>query len=376
MTNKSSIWNLHIFKIRECSVFLNISLPLLIGTYFILDFAENQNLKLSSVGVLSFLLALILHDLIHYIVFKAGSFNLTSVKITPFGSIWSYKNPDYSNKRSPTRISFRIAEQLEYITHLLPCIICIVIATLINRDFSFNLSNPEDLSLAENLSYALLSLSFLNLLPIYPLDAFFSLQSIFRKYKKVQLTNLLAKLSFILSLFLLMLGMLIGYLPALILTLTISLFASKDSAKTKLESEINDLKIADVAIPKNHLICFDPLKTVESGLNIAVKSFQDIFPILNNNIVMAIITKDQLIKDYALNSNNYLKANAKKDFAFIDLASDINDAFRLMEENKSDYIIVNNNDEFYGIIVKDNLQECVLVNSFKKSVQQTEEDFF
>lgn len=365
MKSKNDIWNLHLLRIKGCNVSINISLPLMLGTFLIIDYVDNLELTNYGIPALTFLIAIAFHDLCHLFMLRSNKLKVKSIKIFPFGSEFTISNKDKGKG----------SRALSYIH---PAALTVIFATFLNLSvLGFLVEDSILYILTRDMSYSCLSIAFINLFPIYPLDAYYALKESLKETPGSLGKESLTKLSYLLAILLLFASLLAGFLPALIITTTLVILSNKESSGVKVNKSLSLFKVKNAVILKENITLLKAATPISESLNIALNSFQEAFPIINtNDEVIGIVTQNELIKEGALNNINYVTSVMQRDLLFIDSNKPLQKAHDLLEENKAEYLIVKSKETFIGIIAKTRLLEYIFIKSIQEQSIKNDKNIF
>lgn len=356
-TPQGSVWYYSILQGAGRNVSMNISAPICLALIFVLEFIPNQDFISAAIISMAALIAFILPEAIHLILFKFYSIKTESLIIYPTGIEYRLKFPKKSKRGN-------------IFIWLSSPAFSICLATILIYFIPLESSDYGIIFLQE-LAFTSLTLGMLNLLPIAPLDSFQALRAVLKnKAHQQRLLKASLILSFILFFFMLNDQSTLGGILALVLTS----LASAENAKLKTSMAVENLSIRSVMIPANRLICFEQATRISDALNTALTSLQTVFPVKKGSHIHGIISREQLIRSGATETDSYISGLASNHMLEASIQSSLPKLYKKLIESGNLYAVIYEQDTFAGLIILDNLNENLMVRSVKKQFEESQED--
>lgn len=331
-----------------------MSLPLFAGAVFILTYFHSEDYLTASIALLSYIFALFIHESAHFAFLGKSCSQIT---LYPFGAEYYFK-PE-------ARPSLRL--------WLYPIAASFALAFLTMK---FTAESPVFLNIAA-FSFGL---GVINILPVFPLDLFSALNSYLRTHTKSDKASKrikgLQSISILFSFLLLAAGFYTGNLALMILSVTLALLAGKENHMVKIEEELKEYKITDVLIKKENLLCLSSLVSAEEIFDIVINSFQEYFPVLQEDKFLGLAERGKIIEAAAMRENQYLRSIAKNNYPSLSLTEPLNTGFRKFKEAQSTILPVVQDGTFCGLISKDKILEFILIKNFQEQNDKINDTLF
>ena len=129
-------------------------------------------------------------------------------------------------------------------------------------------------------------------------------------------------------------------------------------------------------IPKEHLVSFSKLTTIESAAVIALNSYQEVFTVVNEDTPLGIVTKNQIIQAAATNREDYIRSLVDTAPFLIELKDSLTDSLPLFEQATAQTLIVVDDQKFAGLVSKKQATESILFQNIIRKSKEDKMDFF
>ncbi len=351
---QKSVWNLILFKNNRSELFLNMSLPIILGIIFISAWFDEANYLSSISPTLGFLIVLGIFELSYYLIirslFKAS---ILSVELTAFGAVYKYSK--LSSKQQ------RLA--------LLGAMLVLASSSLVFGILIQNFKSWADL-LGSWQTCSLL-LFVINILPVPPTKTYLLLEAHLLADRQSSKLATFNKFSQYFLLFLLFFSMQYGSLLIVAIVVLLSIYGVNRIQKNKLLAEFSRYQLTDILIPKERLVCFSALLTSRKAVYLAVNSFQEHFPVLQEKKYLGLVTKSQLIKNIAIAEDEYLRALLDRKQVTVRMDQTLDSIAQIfLTTNYAVLPVLDFDDNFIGLVVKDKVSEFDLIKNIEDQNQK------
>ncbi len=347
---QKSVWNLTLLKSKHFELFLNMSLPIMLGIIFISSWVELNTYPLATWVAMSYLMALGIYEFSYYLILKfLLGVSILSIEITAFGGVYKCSKENYIQKRQA----------------FLGAIFILAVSCLLT---GYLAKAFQELTLALNLwSNLALLLLVINLLPLYPTKAYLTLEAKLLTQNQLDSLSNYNKLAQYFILLCLFLSLQYGNLLIITIVVLFSIFGVSRIQKNKIIAEFSRYQINDVIIPKERLVCFSALMTTRAAVYLAVNSFQDFFPVLQERKFIGLVSKSQLIKNIALAEDGYLRAMLDRQQITVRTDQKLEAIAQIfLASNLTVIPVLDLDDNFIGLIVKDKVSEFDLIKNIEE----------
>jgi Zn-dependent protease len=213
-----------------------------------------------------------------------------------------------------------------------------------------------------------LALAIFNLIPAFPMDGGRVLRALLSfKFKRHVATKIAARIGQLLALGFIFLGFFSN--PFLIfIGLFVIMGAQMEANYTESKYFLKGYKVRDVLMKQYHSIdANEPLKT---AITLLLDSQSKIFLITENEEPVGTLNRDQIIIALSEHGENVAILNAmNKNLIYLEVETFLEDIFELVYHNKSNLMLVMENNHLIGTLDTENLMEFLLIKevNIKKS---------
>lgn len=223
----------------------------------------------------------------------------------------------------------------------------------------------------ERFLYTNLFLGVFNLVPAYPMDGGRVLRATLSIFiGRTKATRISVRVAQVISLIFGLLAVFYGQAMLAVISVFVFLTAAQEDFVESTKPTVSHLKIKDVLIGLDNLVVLRHGMTVKQALEVALRSFQTIFPVLGGSGIIGIISKEALIQSQALDEEQcYIAEITLREFARANIEDPFEDVFNKFnsgEYPRTEPVLVFNGSDFCGFIYYPNLIEFLMLYGVKK----------
>ena len=209
----------------------------------------------------------------------------------------------------------------------------------------------------------------LNLLPIHPLSGATLLAGFVR-------LSLLAQVGLAGALLLGLLGLL-EFNPTLtIWAIILAAVNFRVAAVEKLRLAADKLTAADVMIPASKIECFSHGTSIDTAISRALRSFQDLFPVVLGSDVTGVIDRDRLLQAAASGENqDYVPSLMTRGQESVAPETPVSEVLLGFSRHRQQCILVLKGTELCGLIVEAELIQILLLQKNRRADAAAEVEF-
>jgi Zn-dependent protease/CBS domain-containing protein len=304
----------------------------------------------------------LLHELGHALVAKGCGIQTRDITLYPFGGI--------------AAIVQQPGPRAELAIALAGPVVNVVIALCL-----YPFVTLPDLSQQEPLQVSLLARIFLtnvalatfNMLPALPMDGGRVLRATLSLLRVRNATAIAARVSQGLCLILAAVAMYFEQPMLFIIALLVFLGAMQEHVRSEARIIAASFMVKDAMIPRERLEFFPHGTTVSSALRTALTSWQPIFPVVSNDALMGIITRDDILSHSAQHADDYVGEIMRRPLPAIDHAAALQEAVSLMESSAADVLVVTQDERYVGLLAHDRLSEFLFMNEIRKKLPKDDD---
>ncbi|MEZ4754586.1 MAG: hypothetical protein R3A13_09835 [Bdellovibrionota bacterium] len=222
-------------------------------------------------------------------------------------------------------------------------------------EFEFLASGLNDFTLT------LLFIAVCNLIPTFPCDAAFILNSLLRRLEIVSNFKYSAILAQVLSGSFFLVSIYSGYILLAIFSVLTFLASVSRYVQSQLEVASTRHKLEDLVSNLDEIESFQHGTTVKAAAEASKQNSQPAYPILHNEEIIGLVYKEQLQHLSQLEDREiYLSEIMERDFPRLDVESTIINAARLLRPFKFNAIVATKNEEPVGLIFEESIAEVMM----------------
>lgn len=356
--------SLKLGTIGGIGIFVHWTFTLLIAFIIYINYRTGYNamqIAWSVLFILCVFVTVFLHELGHS--FAAKSFNIKTKDITllPIGGVSRLESLPEKPKE-------------ELIVTLAGPLVNIVLAFLTGLFIEFPSTSEalaQELSTGVNASNFFLNffivniiLAVFNLIPAFPMDGGRILRAILSfKFERHVATKIAARIGQFLAMGFILLGFF--YNPFLIfIGLFVIMGAQMESNYADSKYSLKGYKIKDVLMKQ--YLTIDSNEPIKTAVDLLLDSQSKVFLITENNEPVGTLNRDQIIMALSEKGDNLMIHSAmNKNLIYLDAETLLEDVFELIYKNKTNLMLVMENNELVGTLDTENLLEFLLIKGVK-----------
>ncbi len=358
-------------KIAGIGIFIHWSFSILIAYIIFINYRTGNSpaqIVWSVLFILSVFATVVLHELGHALAAKKFNIKTKDITLLPIGGLARLESLPEKPKE-------------ELIVSIAGPLVNVALAILTGFFIEFP-DNPEQLSLLLSkginahtffLNFYIVNifLALFNMIPAFPMDGGRVLRALLGfKYEKHVATKIAARIGQLLALGFIILGFFVN--PFLIfIGVFVIMGAQMEAEFTQSKFILKGYKVRDILMKQYQSIdANEPLKT---AITLLLDSQSKNFLITDNKEAVGTLNRDQIIMGLSENGENTPIQNImNRNLIFLDADSQLESVFELVYKNKSNLLLVLENNELVGTLDTENLIEFLLIKEVKsKKVYDT-----
>ncbi len=364
--NRSSVpprndtpWSITLLIFQGIPIRIHASFFLLLAYIAFIETSGNTSALSRVFFILALFGCVLLHELGHALTAKLFKISTRDIVLYPFGGVATLM----SEGRPKEEFFIAIAGPAVNL------ILAVLIGFASTADLSFDEANAGFL---DRLLYANIALAFFNLIPALPMDGGRILRSLLALMGVRRATTVAARISQVICVFMGIFAVFSGNIILVIISLLVFSNAVQEHLRERTRGAASGYLVKDV-MTETPIQTFVHGVTVSQALKVALKSLQNIFPVLHGDEVIGVIDRNSLLEVGALDAEeSYISGHMTRDFNFVTPDEEISKVLEKMQYWGVDSVLVIENKRPVGIVVKEKALEFVLVQDFrKKSIEES-----
>jgi Zn-dependent protease/predicted transcriptional regulator len=356
--------SLKLGKIAGIGIFVHWTFSLLIAFIIYINYRTGYTtlqIAWSIMFILCIFVTVFLHELGHSIAAKQFNIKTKDITLLPIGGVSRLESLPEKPKE-------------ELIVTFAGPLVNIVLAFITGLFITFPATSEAlaiELSTGVNASNFFLNffivnivLAVFNLIPAFPMDGGRILRAILSfKFERHVATKIAARIGQFLAMGFILLGFISN--PFLIfIGLFVIIGAQMESEYSDSKYSLKGYKVRDVIMKQYQTI--DASEPIKTAVTLLLDSQSKIFLITENNEPVGTLNRDQIIKALSEQGENVVIASVmNKNLIYLDVETLLENIFELVYKNKSNLMLVMENNELVGTLDTENLLEFLLIKGVK-----------
>lgn len=354
-------WSLNLGRIAGIKVSVHWTFMILLIWIFILHYRLQQDTFLALMGVV-FILALFvcvtLHEFGHALAAKQFGINTKSITLLPIGGLARLE-------KFPEKPAQELWVALAGPLVNLVIVVLIFLALLVfNQIPSFSepidLMNFSGVGFWYNLLFANMVLAIFNLIPAFPMDGGRVLRALLLfKFERGKATKIAAGIGQLLAIGFVFLG-LYANIFLVFIGIFIYLGAGAEAEMEMTKTSLTGYTVKDILMKQFPRL--DPQDNLEKAVELLLDGQAHDFVITENNKVLGILSRNDLIKGLSEKGNEALVTEAMQtEFLVLTPDKPLQEIYQQLLTQSISVAPVVQNGELLGIIDKENIYEFIMV---------------
>lgn len=356
--------SLKLGTIRGIGIFVHWTFSLLISFIIYINYSSGYSaiqIVWSVLFILCVFVAVFLHELGHSFAAKLFNIGTKDITLLPIGGVSRLETIPEKPKE-------------ELIVTFAGPLVNIVLALITGLFISFpdnSVSLARELSAGVNASNFFLNffivniiLAVFNLIPTFPMDGGRILRALLSfKFERHIATKIAARIGQFLAIGFMLLGFL--YNPFLIfIGLFVIMGAQMESEYADSKYSLKGNKVRDVTMKQYNTI--DAAEPIKTAVDLLLDSQSKIFLITENNKPVGTLNRDQIIKALSAKGEDITISSAMdRKLIYLDAETLLENIIEFVYENKTNLMLVTENNELLGTVDTENLLEFIMIKEIK-----------
>lgn len=348
---RRSPWSAPLFTVHGIAFRMHITLFVFIALIALEESEPGHHAIIDGAFLCLLIASILLHEFSHVVVAALMRVRIREIVLYPFGGV-----PVQTGEPSPAAEFF-----VALAGPLMNGAIVIALTPFVSPETLLEKPDIYGKLLAAN--------SFLfcfNLIPALPLDGGRMVRAALALCRVERAALVTSRISQLLGLLLGMLALYFARIDLLIVASIVFLSSVQEHFQEKTRKVIVGKVARDVMIDASALHVFTHGMSMAQALAIALKSFQDFFPVIYGGEVIGVVEKDTLISHAATGTlEGYLSGIMQREFESCDVSTQLTDIFDRLFIDRSGPIVVRDGTTFAGLLVRDKILEYLMVSELK-----------
>jgi Zn-dependent protease/predicted transcriptional regulator len=352
--------SLKLGTIKGIGIFVHWTFSLLIAFIIYINYSSGYSaiqIAWSVLFILCVFVSVFLHELGHSFAAKLFNIGTKDITLLPIGGVSRLETIPEKPKE-------------ELIVTFAGPLVNVVLALITGLFISFpdtSVALANELSAGVNASNFFLVniiLAVFNLIPAFPMDGGRVLRALLSfKFERHIATKIAARIGQFLAIGFMLLGFL--YNPFLIfIGLFVIMGAQMESKHADSKYSLKGYKVRDVLMKQ--YISIDAGEPIKTAIDLLLDSQSKTFLITENNEPIGTLNRDQIIIALSEKGENVVISSAmNKNLIYLDVETLLENIFELVYKNKTNLMLVMENNKLVGTLDTENLLEFLLIKGVK-----------
>ncbi len=360
MNQRRSQWSFNVGSVAQIPIRIHASFFILL--IWLVFGSESPSPIAETFFVLIIFMCVLLHELGHALVAKGFGVQTRDIALYPFGGVAAI----VQQPGPRAELAIALAGPAVNVAIAL-CLYPFITLPDLSRQ------EPLQISLLTRIFLSNVALVAFNMLPALPMDGGRVLRAALALLGAEHATAIAARVSQALCLLLAIVAMYFEQPMLFIISIIVFLGAMQEHVRAETKFVAATFVVNDAMIPRERVESFPHGTTVSSALRTALTSWQPIFPVLNNDTLMGIITRDDILSHSAHYPDEYIGEIMHRDVPTVEGSTLLSEAFGIMESNSTDVLVVTHEGRYIGLLAHDRLSEFLLMNEIRKKIPKDDD---
>lgn len=355
--NKTGLLSINLGTVAGIPIRLHWSFLLFLVWIALLELGADRNPFDEITFLIAVFFCVLLHELGHAFMAKQFDVKTKNITLYPIGGVASL-----TGRTTPAGdLLIAIAGPVVNL------VLMVVLAPY--TDFVTLLSEVPDervlvnLSIVERLFIVNTVLFIFNLIPAYPMDGGRIVRAgLSMLWNEERSALISSRLSQILSVMMLVLGLYIGDIFLSVISVIIFISATQENLFYKTKAAVAGRTVKEVMVDVDKLQLFTHGTLIGEACDSCLKSLQDDFPVVLGSDVLGTVSKEEIFKSVAIgDKDNYLSDIMNRELLFARREDELLPLVEKMRSGSHSPILVVEDEKLIGMVPKETLQEFLLV---------------
>jgi len=214
-------------------------------------------------------------------------------------------------------------------------------------------------------------LVFFHILPIFPFDGAVLSQICLKTSSSEKKLKKHFKREFLISILFLITLSLAEQTELFLLSFLFIFPSFIERAKTKLNLSAQKYTCKDAMFDINKMQLFPRCTTASKALDIMLKSPQTLFPVMQDEKVIGVLSREDVINGVFNLGDNYIGELIKYPIIKIQATTPLSSVIPLLKDPRH-YIVIEENERHLGIISLTSVREFIIIKDTQRSIKETE----
>lgn len=314
----------------------------------------------SSVREVLFVLAVfgcvVLHEFGHALMAARYGIRTRDIVLYPFGGIAS--------------LTAEPAPRAELLIALAGPSVNVAIAFLLSpfvdiSEFQSTTTDPLEISFLASLLAANIVLAVFNMLPALPMDGGRVLRAVLALLNVERATIISARISQGISIALALFALATHNVLLLIIAVLVFGSAMQEHMHARARSAVLGQKVRDVMSDMRTVEVFPHGTTIAMALNLALRSFQPVFPVVHAGTVLGVVERERLLQAAVAGQEDYVSSIMDREFNVASPDDPLAQLVERLQSGEGSHYLVLEDERLVGLVVKDRLVEYLIVRGMR-----------
>lgn len=362
--NRDSTWSINLVRVAGVPIRVHLSFLLLLGWVGFSEVASDGHPLREILFVILLFGCVVLHELGHVLVAKAFSISTRDIVLYPIGGIASLTG----NPAPRAELLIAVAGPIVNI-FLAACLLPFIELYPI---FFFE----GEQEIASRLFIANVVLAVFNFFPALPMDGGRIVRAGLALIGVRRATVIAAGISQALSLILGIFALIVGNPILVLIAGVVFVNATQERLGERTARVLAGRTVSEVLIPKELVVTFTHGMTVKQALDLALRSFQDLFPVVLGETVIGTVEREDLLHVAADgDGDEYIGSSMKREFPVVTSREELATLLQHFRSENSSAVVVIDQGNFAGLISREKVLDLIFLDGINSSPKRIRDEF-